>query len=376
MYSGFRILTLFFLLSQISLYAQSEFSTYFTYSDQELSEVKSLTRSIRPITINEITKWDDLTYNLTSNARLPDIGGARFFSYLYVAQRDFAFLSQRMHNEFLGTIDSITIKVINLFFPDYQPKQPIREDGYSHYLANVVFKKIQERYENEEKDLKLYPPKIGPEYWKETEPVIGQKAGSCQTWLVGPIEKLRLPEPPPYNSLIWTYGIHEIEQSREHLTEEQKKQIEYWANMLGPKSGNWMAIANDYISELKPPKPLKDFLIFRSVYAMGSVDTMISCFDTKYTYWVIRPNMKDPQLKILIPVPKHPSYPAGHSVAAASAATLLSHFFPEKTSYWRTLAIESGNSRVRAGLHYMYDNEQGFVLGERVANAAIESLKK
>lgn len=368
----FVLMTFIFLPE--GLYANdggsNELSTEFTYTDEDLTQLKSVKPSTTVLSIHDLAKWDDTLYSLTGNP-LQDGGGNRLFAYLYVAQRDAAYLSYNIHGKFLGNLDPLTLKIIHLFVPEYQHSQSMETDVYSRELTDVVFKKIEERYKNEESHLVLYPTKSGSQYWSETPPIIGQRIGSCETWLIGPVQDYRLPPPPPFHSIIWAYGINQIITDQKHLTETDIDRINFWAGLQGPKSGNWHAIANDYMLSLQPKLSLKNFLFIRSIYAMGLVDSLIATFDSKYTYWVIRPHMRDPQLKILISVPKHPSYPSGHSTCSGTASTLLSYFFPEKTEKWRALAIEAGNSRIWAGLHYMLDNEDGLILGERVGKATI-----
>ncbi|MGH2374189.1 MAG: phosphatase PAP2 family protein, partial [bacterium] len=109
--------------------------------------------------------------------------------------------------------------------------------------------------------------------------------------------------------------------------------------------------------------------------AMTIADAVIAVFDSKYTYWVKRPFMMDRSIRTVMPTPNHPSYPAGHSTLSAAAATILSHYFPEATDTWQALAREAGLSRVWGGIHFPMDNEQGLILGDRVAREAIRQLQ-
>lgn len=72
---------------------------------------------------------------------------------------------------------------------------------------------------------------------------------------------------------------------------------------------------------------------------------------------------------------KGPDYPCLHSVTAATAASVLAYFFPEKADSLMKLAREASSSRVAAGLQYPEDAEAGWKLGEEVAAFVIEQAK-
>lgn len=347
--------------------------TYWDYSETELNALRDIKAPVKDITQQSIAKWDDVAYDLTAGS-LPDGLATRFFAYLYTAQRDAAYLAYNLHDRFSGTLDPITLKVIALCFPEYKTSLETESDPFSLAVANIVFERVKTRHENEQKNLKMYEPKIGKNYWQEEE-AIGQKVGSATPWLVGSVDQFRLPEPPAADSIIWEYGIHQIKNYQDRMNEKGKNTVEYWGSMQGPKSGSWFALANDYMENLSPPLPLKDFLLVRSIYAMSLVDALITVFDNKYTFWVLRPHMLDKNVHRMIDVPRHPSYPSGHSVISATAATVLCYFFPKDADKWRQLAIEAGDSRIAAGLHYMIDNESGLILGEKVGKAALQNRK-
>jgi membrane-associated phospholipid phosphatase len=73
-----------------------------------------------------------------------------------------------------------------------------------------------------------------------------------------------------------------------------------------------------------------------------------------------------------VETPKHPSFPSGHSTVAASAATVLSYYFPSDSRKWQKLANEAGQSRIWGGLHFPYDHYAGTELGKKVAEAVLQ----
>jgi hypothetical protein len=344
---------------------------FFSYSTQELNSVRSVPLAKEQLTQQAFGKWDSIVYELTTNSR-PDGLSTRLMAYLYTAQRDFALLSHQISNQWIGNPDPLTVDVIHLVYPEFQPSEAIQEDLYSAKIREIVLRKIEDRFQREQANLKYYPLKEGPNYWKEEPPYLGQRIGSCEPWLLESVKDLQALPPPDFNSIIWAYGIHEIKFDQKHLTPEQRKLITYWAGQEGPESGNWFAIVNRDLQN--KPLSLSDFLFIRAVLAMGYSNAMIAAFDSKYTYLIPRPYMRNPEIPQIVNCPKHPSYPSAHSVTSATAATILSHFFPEERQKWQNLAFEAGDSRIWGGLHYMYDNEQGLIQGEKVGHAVLKHL--
>ncbi len=345
---------------------------FFSYTTQELEEVRSIPVTNDLLTQAKFEKWDPIIYDLTTLS-MPDGLTTRVMAYVYVAQRDFALLSYQISQKWAGNPDELILNVIRLVYPDYHASQSIQKDPYSSKLGEIVFRKIENRFKQEQAHLKDYAEKKGPNFWDETPPYLGQRLGSGKPWLLTSLKNVQAIPPPNFNSIIWTYGIEQIKQCQARLTPEQRQAIYYWGGKEGPTSGNWFAIANQYLKE--KPMSLPDFLLTRALLAMSYTDSMIAAFDSKYTYWVARPHMRDPAIVQIIVCPKHPSYPSAHSVTSATAATILTFLFPEDKQKWRQLAIQAGNSRIWAGLHFMYDNEQGFIQGEKVGSTIIEQLK-
>jgi membrane-associated phospholipid phosphatase len=101
-------------------------------------------------------------------------------------------------------------------------------------------------------------------------------------------------------------------------------------------------------------------------------DATIAGHDTKYTYWRLRPNMADPTIVPLIAQPNHPSYVSNAAIISSAFAELAAYFFPQDAAQFRTLAEESGWSRVYGGIHYPSDERTGSQMGKSVAALAIQ----
>jgi hypothetical protein len=135
----------------------------------------------------------------------------------------------------------------------------------------------------------------------------------------------------------------------------------YWNEQLNKK-------VLEYQLGNNPPRSAR-------AYALESIafyDTMVACFDAKYTYWAIRPFQLDPTFQPLFTTPNHPSYPAAHACLSIAAAETLAYLFPRDASQVIELAEQAGESRIWAGIHYRSDVVTGLQLGRNVVNKIIQ----
>ena len=113
------------------------------------------------------------------------------------------------------------------------------------------------------------------------------------------------------------------------------------------------------------------------IFAYGNLaawDAIISCFDTKFTYWLIRPTQVDPDITVATPVPNHPSYPSSSSCETGAWQAVLADAFPSEERFVNATAREASLSRLFAGLHYRFDCEAGLKLGRRAGRLALRRV--
>ena len=69
-------------------------------------------------------------------------------------------------------------------------------------------------------------------------------------------------------------------------------------------------------------------------------------------------------------VPRHPSYPSGHSTVAGATSAILKRFFLDPNDHIQldNLADNAGLARMWAGIHYRADHEFGLALGSAIAD--------
>jgi hypothetical protein len=334
-------------------------------------------RSPLVLHLKELQDWDERINSLKRAHPLQDGNAARLDAYLYNAQNDFAKLSLKLTHCYSGSFDPICSQVLALFFPDYRPPHQLAglQHPYSLALTQTLMGPIKRRFEREHQQIKPYAIKTGDQYWRSRDPhMLGLIAGSFFPWSLQQAHQFRCPKPPSSDDPFWLAQLQVVKREMAHLNPYKMDAILFWAGQQGPQSGDWMALAKHYMNQQDIPLPL--YLETEAVLARGLLDATIAAFDAKYTYWVKRPDMQDPQLKTVIPCPNHPSYPSAHSTTGAAAETILSYFFPEDHAYWNYLMQEAGWSRIWAGLHFPIDHEVGLTLGHHVGKITLDIENK
>jgi membrane-associated phospholipid phosphatase len=218
-------------------------------------------------------------------------------------------------------------------------------------------------------------PPIGPGYWTSANPpaLAGGQMPGVTPWFLNSADQFRASSPPAFGSPDYLAALAEIRQLSDTRTAEQTRIAIFWAQNAGTITtpGYWLSIGTDGINTHGLSEREATHL-----YALVSAtmfDAQIACWDTKLTYWFIRPSKADPGIRLIpeVGLPNHPSYPSGHSCTSSSAAEVLSAFFPEERGRFDAMVVEAGLSRMYAGIHYRFDIESGQSLGRQVAQFAI-----
>ncbi|MCC5832898.1 MAG: phosphatase PAP2 family protein [Chlamydiales bacterium] len=319
--------------------------TVFCYSESDLSKI----RSPYLITVERIDKWEQALQRYFADN---DIGYSlqlRFYTYLYLAQRDAAFLSYNVHMSFIGSLDPLTQRVVAAFFPDFDAlPEDFYTDSYSEALANRILPPYLERLEREKANLHKFEPCGNAPI---PDPI--QAVAQWIPW-VEPLPQV----PPPH--------CESEHVETEPVTPEQMELIQVWE---GEKRvmRNWWSLANAYIQNAGIP--LGKTLFARSILLMGLYDSQISVLKAKYTYCVPRPSNP------LIEKPSSPGYPSGHAAQAGTAAVILSYFFPNAMDLWNQHAEEGSQSRIWARVHTEQDVRVGIELGKRIGESTLRAIR-
>lgn len=173
------------------------------------------------------------------------------------------------------------------------------------------------------------------------------------------------------------------------LTDDEAAIARYWADdpgATGTPPGHWVALVGSLVQ--------RDGLrldVAAEAYArvgMAVADAFIVCWNTKYENYLLRPityirDNIDPTWDPLLGTPPFPTYTSGHSTQSGAAATVLTDYFgplpftdatherlnPELglgTRDFRNFldaGSEAAVSRLYGGIHYIFDNEDGYDQG-------------
>ena len=218
---------------------------------------------------------------------------------------------------------------------------------------------------------------VGPGTWAPNAGAspIGATLAGATPYLLASADQFRPAAPPDFGSPAFQAAVAEIRTTVLNRTPEQLAVATQWAYNAGTFTppGYWMLTAARYVGEDRLDERAATHVF--AVLGAAMYDAFIGCFDAKYHYLTPRPSQADPRIVAPPPpgraLPNHPSYPAGHSCNAASAATVLTHFFPNRQAELSGWVAEAGFARMYAGIHYRFDVAAGQALGAAVARWVI-----
>jgi membrane-associated phospholipid phosphatase len=214
----------------------------------------------------------------------------------------------------------------------------------------------------------------GPGFWIPAPgvPPGGANLGGVTPYLVNSTSQFRSAPPPAFGSPAFNADLNEVLTISQNRTPQQVASALFWASAGGTNStpfGYYAALAADYIAEAGLNERAATH-VFALLHA-AEFDAQLTCFETKYHYFVIRPSQAEPTISLVFPNPNYPAYPSGFACVSSAPAHVLMHFFPAHTAELNSGVIEGGLSRIYAGIHYRFDITAGWVLGRAVAEWAI-----
>lgn len=172
-----------------------------------------------------------------------------------------------------------------------------------------------------------------------------------------------------------------------------KGHVMYFQQQISP-GGHWIHITAQVLEE-QHEDPVKAAATMAQV-SITLADAFISCWDQKYKSSLTRPetfinNYIDPDWNPILQTPAFPEHTSGHSVASASAATVLTHLYGDnyafidstevpyglpKRSYTSFLQAsqEAAISRLYGGIHYKPAIDKGVEQGQAVGRFVMENI--
>lgn len=206
-------------------------------------------------------------------------------------------------------------------------------------------------------------------------------AGTWRTWVMRSGRQFRAPPFPPYGSPAYRAEAQAVLDTKSHLTPEQKQIAEFWAGGQGTSlpPGIWNQVVLAYLrrSPLSLPRTARVLALLN----VAQADAGVASWDTKYAYWVTRPENAirdlglDRHWKPYIKTPFFPAYVSGHATYSGAAGEVLEHLFPRDAKLWRAKAQEAAISRVYGGIHYPKDGTEGLRMGRAVGRLVVEHAR-
>ena len=219
-------------------------------------------------------------------------------------------------------------------------------------------------------------------YWGNNRPMVpANNSGSID------------PPPPPVFSPSpgspFYDAAYEVYYTGLHLSAEQRKVALYWADGGGTFTpvGHNVAIALQMIRNHN--LNLNEAAVLLAKVGIAENDAAIVCWRAKFKANLLRPVTYiqayiDPSWMPLVNTPPFPSYTSGHSTFSAAAATILTFeignqisftdsskiyygFSPRSFNNFYGAAQEAAISRLYGGIHYEFDNDNGYKCGQLIA---------
>ena len=215
----------------------------------------------------------------------------------------------------------------------------------------------------------------GEDKWKSlTQPPtapLGPQLGAMRPFFMTNASEFRVPPPPGLSSPEFKATLAEVRRISDDRTFEQLRIAQYWENLSGAFSaGAWNEVARNAIASHGLGEAEAARLL--AFAHMAGFDGNLACHDSKYVYWVPRPTQVDPEIRLAIGVPNHPSYPSNHACISGSVALVLDAQFPDQRGRYFAMATQAAESRIYGGIHYRIDIDEGLNVARKVAARALE----
>jgi membrane-associated phospholipid phosphatase len=206
---------------------------------------------------------------------------------------------------------------------------------------------------------------------------VSPMAGTWRTWVMESGRQFRAPPFPAYGSRAYRAEAREVADVKARLTPKQRRIARFWAGGQGTAlpAGIWNQVVLAYMR--RAPLTLPRMARVLALLNVAQADAGVASWDTKYAYWVTRPENAIRDLGIhrswkpLIDTPFFPAYVSGHATYSGAAGEVLAHLFPEDAELWRARAREAAISRVYGGIHYPLDGSEGLEMGRKIGDLVV-----
>ncbi len=145
-----------------------------------------------------------------------------------------------------------------------------------------------------------------------------------------------------------------------------------WALKLAHDGSHriWMDLAKRHRGDSGPIQGWLDTALLAATFAVNGIGTQA----IKWRFRRERPFQVDPSITTVVPRPRDPSYPSGHTSSAYAAARVISVLAPSLAAEAYSLAKQVATSRVYAGVHFPTDVVMGAMLGTAAGEAVLRMM--
>jgi hypothetical protein len=246
-----------------------------------------------------------------------------------------------------------------------------KEYKYSTSSLESVLKKV---IKQDSQEILAGERPVGVPYWVSDKKPFSPNAGKAERFVIDSSFSYQVPKPPLYGGDEFKKALQIVKEASGGRTLEQGAAINFWGGVPGTEApaGIWQNRLYEVTKKYNLSD--KEYAYAQMVLAESVADAFMECWKVKYTYWTKRPDMTDTTIAVAMPNPPFPGYVSGHSTISFTAATVLGALFPKDKEIFLSDAEEAKNSRLWAGIHFPYDNEEGEKLGKAVGEFVVKKL--
>lgn len=206
--------------------------------------------------------------------------------------------------------------------------------------------------------------------WTGENPVT-PTLGTWATFVLESPDQFRSPPPPAWDSEQMATEMQELRDFPR--TPVTNSIAQFWEFGAGGRRIYWFwnSLLERTVLEaglaINAPRAARAFALAN----IAGYESGVSCWDSKFTYWAIRPFQLDPEFVTVVPTPNHPSYPSAHSCISIGFTDVVGDLFPMAAAEASELANQAAQSRIWGGIHFRSDVDAGIQMGHDVAGAVL-----